>query len=486
MAQITLPISLGPAFWEKQKSALAKAAKAPVTKLGDELKTLAKLHLGIDWAAVGDDKLDSVDQAHARMSQLEDAARGKIKALAEQAQAIETAALKFDAEAKKDKQFPKEPLAAASAVAKAAKEFRSEVDDFVARSRKALAARAAALAAQKAKGASATGTGGGAESKAAKLVRARGLDAIRKIKKPVPGAKPLRFVIVQGKTTVATYLGPAVGPAQEVLLKGLIPGEAPYKTFKDLHGVLAWEKNAVTFVSDVLPAGLVKKMQLWLKKILKLNLRLRVRKTSGEVEETEGEDIQDDLLAPDPAEMADRSQAGHDFQQRLAKLQPDIKRAMSGASAEQIRELLASIGQHGKTGAYEEADAELDEIEALLEQGVDADAGTGARGATADAEPVSPDAMTSWKTRRAAAVTALKAVAAQIAETRHASSARAIIEIQAVVKNLTPEPASLQQVTELQRYLATDDVVTDVCELAEDIRAPLLDALAELRAKLVA
>ena len=43
-------------------------------------------------------------------------------------------------------------------------------------------------------------------------------------------------------------------------------------------------------------------MQLWLKKILKLNLKLRVRKTTGEAEESEGEDIPDDLLKADPAD----------------------------------------------------------------------------------------------------------------------------------------------------------------------------------------
>lgn len=33
---------------------------------------------------------------------------------------------------------------------------------------------------------------------------------------------------------------------------------------------------------------------------------------------------------------------------------------------------------------------------------------------------------------------------------------------------------------DLKRWLADDDVVTDVCELAEDIRTPLLGALDQL------
>jgi len=481
MAQVNLPSNLGAAFWDKQKAALSKATKAPDTKLGEELKTLVKLHLAVAWDGLGDDKLDSADKAQERLSALEDAARGSIKRLGEQAQTVEAVAAKFETEAKKDKQFPKEPLVAAAAIVKAARDYRSEVDTFVAAAKKAIAARATALAAQQKKaGAAPPAAAGGNDSKAAKLVRARALDAIRKIKKPAPGAKPMRFLVVQGKTTVASYLGVAIGPAQEKLLKGLIPGEAPFKVFKDLQGVLLWEKNAVTFVSDRLPGGLVKKMQLWLKKILKLNLKLRVRKTTGEAEESEGEDIPDDLLKADPAELAAKAQAGKDFQQRLAKLQPEIKKAMNGPAGAEIRELVASILQHGKAAEFEDADAELDEIEVLLEEGGETD-----DAATAAAAPAG-DAMADWQAARAVALASLKAVATRIGAAKHASSGKAILEISAVMKNISAAPSSLQQVTELQHYLGSDDVVHDVCDLAEDIRTPLLRVLGRLRAQIAA
>lgn len=106
-------------------------------------------------------------------------------------------------------------------------------------------------------------------------------------------------------------------------------------------------------------------------------------------------------------------------------------------------------------------------------------------GAAAAASGAS-NAMAEWKRRHAAAVAALRAVAGRIVAARHPSSAAAVVEIQAVVKNLTPEPATLRQVDELQRWLAQDDVVSDVCELAEDIRTPLLQALAQLRGQLSA
>ena len=94
--------------------------------------------------------------------------------------------------------------------------------------------------------------------------------------------------------------------------------------------------------------------------------------------------------------------------------------------------------------------------------------------------------MSDWKTRRAAVVDSLKSVAGKIAAAKHANSTKAILEIQAVMKNITAEPATLQQVTELRRWLSTDDVVNDVCELAADVRTPLLVPLERMHALLKA
>ena len=66
MGLVDLPSTLGSAYWDKQKSALAKLPKAPVTKLGDEIKLLAKLHVGVDWSAFGADKLERAEQARSR------------------------------------------------------------------------------------------------------------------------------------------------------------------------------------------------------------------------------------------------------------------------------------------------------------------------------------------------------------------------------------------------------------------------------------
>ncbi|TAK84503.1 MAG: hypothetical protein EPO12_04330 [Aquabacterium sp.] len=89
-------------------------------------------------------------------------------------------------------------------------------------------------------------------------------------------------------------------------------------------------------------------------------------------------------------------------------------------------------------------------------------------------------ALDGWKQAREAAVTTLKDVAKEIAVLRDAEANKAIIELNAVIKNLTPEPASARQVAELIRYVDKDDVVLDVSDFASDIRTPLLRALARL------
>jgi hypothetical protein len=566
MAQVNLPMTLSVAYWDKQKAALAKATKAPTTKLPDELKQLSKLHLGVDWDAFGADKLKTGDEVESRLDDLDDAVKGKIKTLLAQVQAVDKSATSFETDAKKDKAFPKEPLAAATAIVKSAREYRADVDAAVDAARKALETKAKEFAQKSSGGASNPALG-----KQTKLLKSRLLTAIATLRKPLPNARPMRFMIVlSSKASSGLALGYAVGPAQEKLLKGLMPGEGPFKIMKDMKAVVVWEKNALTFVSDRLPGTVIKKVQLWLKKLLKLNLKMRVRKSSGEVEETEGgEDISDDMLKVDPAD-AEAAVGKEEFTERFGSLQSAIKAGLTGPAAARLKELMASITKLTKADKYDDADGELDEIEALLsvpdgdeddeveveeaasqeDDKADAEAafkkrfatlqpgvkaalagpeaarlkelvagitqlakagkfadagkvldgiekllkggsggggsGSGSGGSGDDSGKSAADAMDEWKTRRAAAVTSLKSVATKVAGAKHASSAKAIVELQAVIKNLTAEPSTLQQVKELQQWLTNDDVVNDVCELDQDIRTPLLGALGKLREALAA
>lgn len=595
MAQVKLPAALTAAAWDKHKAALQKAAKAPATKLPDELKELAKLNGAVDWDEFDADNYDAEGEVAAASGELDKAVASSIKALLGQLQAVEKSATSFEAEAKKDKAFPKDVLTAVAAIIKAVKEHRDDVNASVEAARKSLKAKADKLAAEQKKAGS-----GGPPPKLVALARSRLLSTINLMIKPGGAPKTVRFMIVQGKKTTGLALAYAVGPAQEKLLKALLPGEAPYKVLKDPKAQVIWENKSLTFVSDKLSGTILKKIQLWLKKQFKLNLKMRVRKSNGQVEEGDGgEDIPDDLLKQ--AASAGSGLSTAEVSKRRADMADDIKKGLAGPAQAQIKSLYASITELIKAGKADEADEALDEMEALLhaddgggddtldeeadeteadETGADkattpprarhpvqqeeeeaneseaeekpgaaftkrmaakgaaikaglagadkariklgmekiaeltgkgkfADAAkvldaieallpkTGADAKTTTADSPKPtdtsgasngaaDALNEWKTRRAAAVTSLKAVATQVAGAKHASSAKAIVELQAVIKNLTEAPSTVQQVKELERWLKDDDVVTDVCELAQDIRTPLLGALGKLRDALAA
>jgi hypothetical protein len=91
-----------------------------------------------------------------------------------------------------------------------------------------------------------------------------------------------------------------------------------------------------------------------------------------------------------------------------------------------------------------------------------------------------PD-LAAWQAARSAVVNQLRAVAKVVAGSKHAEANQALVMLNALITNLTPAPATAQQVAELKRYLDTDDVITDVCKHAFDMRTPLLGALASIR-----
>ena len=95
-------------------------------------------------------------------------------------------------------------------------------------------------------------------------------------------------------------------------------------------------------------------------------------------------------------------------------------------------------------------------------------------------------ALADWQKVRQGVVDDLRKLCGAVAKTPHPKLKEAIVMINAVIKNLTPEPATLQQVKELERYLKQDDVVADVSNLALDIREPLLASLNTLKPQLQA
>jgi hypothetical protein len=75
----------------------------------------------------------------------------------------------------------------------------------------------------------------------------------------------------------------------------------------------------------------------------------------------------------------------------------------------------------------------------------------------------------------------LRTLSKEVDAEKHEESAKAVLELNAVIKNITAEPRTAKQIGDLKKWLSEDDIVADVCELAFDIRKPLLGALSKIQ-----
>lgn len=155
-----------------------------------------------------------------------------------------------------------------------------------------------------------------------------------------------------------------------------------------------------------------------------------------------------------------------------------------GGLVKRIRIPIKACGfKLGKVLLVDEKGQTLDQDQA---EDQEADQPTAA-GAAKPAAATSLDVpLQAWTKARSDAIVVLKDVAREIAEMKDPESGKAVVQISAVVKNLTVEPRTATQVAELVRYVNGDDVVLDVSDLASDIRTPLLKALAQLHRALAA
>jgi hypothetical protein len=104
---------------------------------------------------------------------------------------------------------------------------------------------------------------------------------------------------------------------------------------------------------------------------------------------------------------------------------------------------------------------------------------------TASAKPL--PGLLAWQEEREAAIGRLRQLSAAINSTGDSEARDAIILVQAIIKNLTAKPDTPQAVKELENWLNTDDILEDAeapnpFGIELNVRAPLLGALAKLRA----
>ncbi|MCW5666135.1 MAG: hypothetical protein KIT35_20080 [Piscinibacter sp.] len=368
MAQTHLPPVLTPQQWEKQKGVQFKPSG-----IGDALKNLQRASAAVDRSLLEVDKLEGAAALKQRLAQLDAEIAGRLKAACDQARSVAALAKKWEGEYKKLPQLGKEASAAAAEVAKAAAGFGDDLLEAFQAVRKALPARLAKAEAEAAKAAAPADS---VDAKDLKTVRERVLGALRTVKAAQPGAKPMQFMVAAGPKRCLAYLGLSVGASHKTLLGELLAGESGIKYYR---GECVFEAKAYTFVGDDIPTGgFGKRLQAGLFELTQQRFAVRIRKSSGEVEEVAGEQEEEGGAGPAGAgEGAKGGDAGAAFQRRFAEVVARAKAAMASAPARagdlklKLGEAagLANAGEHAKAGRL------LDEIEARLGA---AGAGTGA------------------------------------------------------------------------------------------------------------
>ena len=303
-------------------------------------------------------------------------------------------------------------------------------------------------------------------------------------------ARMAAMVCTAGRETAVLIMRRAISPARRALLATAVDAKGGAKY---LVGDCAYEEGVLTFVLPSASAGLAKRLREALLKQVQLRLKVRVRGDDGALDD-DGEDEPPQAseqpastppAPPAPAAAAPAAPAAAapaapaaaavaEFKTRLSALLPRIKAAQAaGHPAEQdLRLKLGEAGELAKRLRFDAALQLLGEAEALLAKAASA----GAAGPT--------EALANWGRVRTETIAILKDLAKKVAAARHEKSATALIEVNAVIKNLTAEPSTAQQVAELERWLQQDEVVADVSAMAQDIRTPLLGALSGLKSAL--
>jgi hypothetical protein len=160
-----------------------------------------------------------------------------------------------------------------------------------------------------------------------------------------------------------------------------------------------------------------------------------------------------------------------EWERRVIAIEPRVLEAQKKRAGEaKWMPMFMQVQDLGSEGNFQKAMEVLDRLEGLLNAGPKA----------------APPGLAAWQALHQDTVGKLRTLAGRLAKATHARAKEAEIEVQGVIRQLTPNPATTQQVSELEVYLKQDSVVSDVCELAFDFRDSLLNALAELKPQLPA
>lgn len=156
------------------------------------------------------------------------------------------------------------------------------------------------------------------------------------------------------------------------------------------------------------------------------------------------------------------------FAERLKALLIQIKAATGTPVGDAAKIKASEAVALSKAQSYPQAHTLLDQIEALLGGGNQAATNAGSK---------LEGALAIWQKVKIDILTKLKDELKWVVSTQDPLAAGAELELRAVMKQINGTLETRQQSVELERYLDQDEVVADVCELAFDIKTPLLKVL---------
>ena len=373
---LSLPPSLAPARIEKliKDSLASRKLKVDPDQLAGELKKLDTLNKAVDTALFDPATLSfpTAAEAQARLTLVESKGLKSATAAAEQARKVATLGQKSYAELKANKEVDKRAAGAINDVAIDAQSYAGSLLGAAQSAVAALRTELARLQALEKKNAKAGAKGededDAAQEKDVKVVAGRVATAMKLARDAGP-TKPMKFIIGLQKKKLFVYVAKAVSGSTAARIKVWMEAEPGSVSF--FRGDVLFENKAHTFVGVNIPTGgFAVRIQRALADLTGKRFKIRVRRPTGETDESGGEDDDDADGALDAAAGAGGEQAAaaarvRDRHQKLAGPIDAVIRAngpLSGLARQLVRQFEQSVA--GKK--YDQAAKTLDELEAKV------------------------------------------------------------------------------------------------------------------------
>ena len=313
------------------------------------------------------------------------------------------------------------------------------------------------------------------------LLTSKMLPLVRELRKGE--ARMHALVSTAGKATAVLIMRRPIASSRRKLMQQALDVASGAQ---HITGECLLEAGALTFVIQGSANNLARRIREALLAQLGLRLKIRVRGDNGVAEE-DGEfgdqSVSDDPAAPqspssqgEPPEGAD---ARAPFDRALAVLQPLLDEA--------LRQQHPQAGKLRAVRDFASGKAEAGDIPAALKalatlkQMMNAPVTAGPPSGSAAVGGARDTALAAWRETRATIIAGLRDLAREIAASGEPEARGAIIELSAVIKQLTNDPATPQQVEELMRWIDQDAVVADVDTMDRPLREPLKARLLALQ-----